>query len=392
VVAGEEQTTVADPTSIEEWLGELRRTEVASFVPADEASLAAHGLDGAPTATLTIHRTDDGGTDVVTLGESDADGVWVRRGDEPQLAQVALAVVDLLRAPAVRFRARTLIDRSRDDLASFTIVRADAPDRDETVHQEGSSWALEAPFAGRADGAAVGDVASALAPLDALRFVADQPAREHGLDRPRFILRASFDAPSDDEDEEAEDDHGHDHGEEEEEGSEEDAGPLDVSIRIGNATEGGAFAQLGDDPAVLVVPAALVQAIDEPLASRDALSVAAADITSISFRRGAVTHELVRVESGWQLDGAEAPGEPTIALLDRLGELRAIGAVRYGDAPIARPVLTLEIARREGAPTTLVVGPAEGEGEAAWHPVRGDAAVTYRVSAASLADILAYAP
>ena len=391
-----ESTGPADGSAIEEWLGELRRVEAASFEPATEESLAARELgDGETGLTLTLHRTDDGGTETVRLGATDDDGVWVRRGDEGQVAQYALTVVDLLAAPAIRFRARTLVPRSREDLASFTVIRAEDPGHDETVHKEGAVWTLETPFEGRADGAAVGDVVDALAPLSALRFVADGPSREHGLESPRFIVRASFDAASDDEeDEEAEDD-GHDHGspedEEDEEDDEDASAVLDITLKIGADTEGGAFAQFGDDPAVFVVADALVAAIDEPLVSRDALSVPASEIESITLRRGAESHVLQRTEAGWTYDGAPAPNEPTLAMLDRLAELRAVGAIRYDVTPLRAPALVLEIARREGAPVLISIGAATGEGDAAWHPVRTEpGTVTYRFSGASLAAIVGF--
>jgi hypothetical protein len=396
-----EAATPADPAAIEEWVADLRALSAASFEPFSEALASERGLgDGEARTTLTIHRSGEDDTEVLRLGGADDDGVWVRRGDEAQLAQFALAAVDLLSPSAVRFRSRALVTRSRDDLATFRVTRGGDAEHEETLHQEGSSWVIETPIEGRADGAAVGDLADAIAPLAALRFVADLPATEHGLEAPRFVLFASFDAPSaDDEAEEEEHDHGdeeaeHAEDEGEEAEREEAEGPLEITLRIGAATEGGAFAQLAGETAVFVVPQALIDALDEPFVSRDALSIAASEIQTLAFERTSGTHTLLRTEGGWQLDGADAPSEPTLAMLDALAGLRASGATSYAPAAIADAVLTLRITKRDGSAVTIEIGPASGEGDAASHAVRRtpDVPAGLRCAPSALERVLSYPP
>lgn len=399
LLQGETTVGPADPAAIAEWVAELREPSAASFVPFTDEAARAHGLeDGEAITTLTIHRTDDDHPEVVRLGASDDDGVWVRRGDEAQLAQYPLAIAELLTPPAIRFRSRTLVARGREDLASVVIERATDPGHTETLHQEGSAWVIETPAEARADAAAAGDLADALAPLSALRFVASAPSREHGLDAPRFVIRASFDAPSAEEEDGEEDEHDHDHGdgEEDEEADEdaEDEGPLEVVLRIGAATEGGAFAQLDGSSAVFVVAQSLVDAVDEPLLSRDVLSIAASEIASITFVRPIGNRVLSRTDAGWQLDGAAAASEPTLAMLDALAGLRASGVVRYGEPGAHASALTLRIEKRDGAVVTLSIGLAEGEGDAAFHVVwrEPDVPAGLRVPPSALAAILGYAP
>jgi hypothetical protein len=390
-----EAATPADPAAIEEWVADLRALTAASFEPFSESLAAEHGLaDGEARTTLTIHRSGEDETEVVRLGGADDDGVWVRRSDEAQLAQFALAAVDLLSPSAVRFRSRALVTRSRDDLATFRVTRGGDAEHEETLHQEGSSWVVETPVEGRADGAAVGDLADAFAPLSALRFIADVPATEHGLEAPRFVLFASFDAPSAEEDEEDEHDHGDEEAEREEEDSDEAEGPLELTLRIGAPTEGGAFAQLAGETAVFVVPQALIDALDEPFVSRDALSIAASEIQAIVFERAGGAHTLSRTEGGWQLDGAAAPSEPTLAMLDALAGLRASGATSYAPSAIADAALTLRITKRDGAEVTIEIGPASGEGEAAFHAVRRtpDVPAGLRCAPSALERVLSYPP
>ena len=89
---------------------------------------------------------------------------------------------------------------------------------------------------------------------------------------------------------------------------------------------------------------------------------------------------------------ASHTNEPTLAMLDRLAELRATGAERYDERPLRGAVLTMEITRREdGGAVTLTFGAPEGEGDDGWIPVTSDASpVVYRCSIGSVGAILGY--
>jgi N-acetylmuramic acid 6-phosphate (MurNAc-6-P) etherase len=142
------------------------------------------------------------------------------------------------------------------------------------------------------------------------------------------------------------------------------------------------------------LPQALIDALDEPFVSRDALSIAASEIQTIVFERAGGAHTLNRTDGGWQLDGAAAPSEPTLAMLDALAGLRASGATTYAPAAIAEAVLTLRITKRDGAEVTIEIGPASGEGEAASQPVRRtpDVPAGLRCAPSALERVLSYPP
>lgn len=391
VLVDGESETLADASAVEEWLGALRHETFTSLEPATDASIADRGLD-APRATLTLTRTDDGGTEVVTLGRED-DGVWARRGDEAQLVHFAIAVTELLTPTPLRFRARRLVDRSRESIDRVVIVRGSVEERAE---KDGSSWRVTAPIESNADGATLGDLTDALAPLEALRFVATSASREHGLDAPRFVLRVHF---SGEEAEEEDDEDGHDHGEEDDEEDEDEdeplgAEPLDLTLRIGAATEGGAFAQVEGEQTVFVVPQTLVDAALHPLVSHDVLAIAASDVAQLTIVHGADRHQLVSTGGAWVIDGAAAPTDATQALLDQLADLRALGTTSYGGS-IARPVATVEVVRHsaDSVVDRFTIGPREGTDDDAWHEVRREGIdVGFRVRAATVDVFLGYPP
>lgn len=392
--AGGPVERAADATAVEEWLGALRREELTSLEPATDDAIAARGLTRA-RATLTLTRTDDGGSEIVRLGGADDAGVWVRRGDEAQLTHYGSAVGELLVPTPVRFRARRLVDRQRDEIDRITVVRGGAEER---LEKDGSAWRVVAPFAAGADGATAGDVTDAFGPLEAVRFVAAAPAREHGLEAPRATVRVHYagGGASDD----AGEDDGHGHGGHDDDESDEEGGgrataardPLDVALRIGAPAEGGAFAQLEGEQTVFVVGQALVDAVLHPLVSRDVLAVAASDVASVTILHGAARHALVHADAGWTLDGSPAPADATQRLFDRLADLRAIGTTAYGGA-IARPVATVEVVRHTADSTMdrLTIGAREGSAADAWHEVRREGLdVGFRVRASVIDAFLAY--
>jgi hypothetical protein len=247
-----------------------------------------------------------------------------------------------------------------------------------------------------ADRVIVRDVARALATLTAVRFVADRAAPEHGLDRPRIVLTATFEGALPGEGE-GEDEHDHDHAHEEED--EDEGPPREIVLRIGASTEGGAFARLGDDPAVFVVPTELVEDLEGPLASRDLLATETSELESLAIVRGGERIELRREGDGWSAGQGPADPARTTLVLDRLASMRAIGTTGYGepsgDAGMGSPTLVLEVRRRGGSPEQydLRVGAPGAAGDDGWyHARRADLAIGYRLGAPVVRAFLDYQP
>lgn len=383
----------ADEEAIADWARALRETEALSFEPATDEALRARGLLS-PRATVTLHRADsERAPDVIRLGADDGDGVWVRRGEEPQIVRYPAAARELVATSSIRFRDRALVHDAEDSAQRLRIVRTaeGGASYEEIVQRDGPGWEVTAPIEVDADRIAVRDVVRAIASLSALRFVAAQAAPEHGLDRPRVQVTATFQGPMPSEDEGGEEEE-HDHGEPSGAGGPE----REVVLRIGGSAEGGAYARLGDDPAVFVIAQDLVDDLAGPLASRDLLATDASDLESLAIVRGAERIELRREGDHWS--AGEGPADParTTLVLDRLGSLRATGTTSYvlDERAFATPTLVLEVERRgsEGS-YQIVVGAAGEPGETGWyHARRSDLAVGYRLGATVVRSYLEYQP
>ena len=297
----------ADGGAIAEWLGALRDSRAVAF-EGIEGDAPGHGL-GAPAATLTIQRSDSDEDLVLRLGEVGADGAWVRRGEEPAVVRFEASVAELLAATPLRFRDRALVPEEAASAQAITVTSGGVDER--AVRGQGGTWQLLAPIAAEADRVVVRELARQVADLRAERFVAERPLAEHGLSAPTRTIAVRF----------------ADEGEE----------ARTVTLRIGAATEGGAFAQLEGDDAVFVVGQAALEALDDSLVSLDLLTVDTSEAQSIRIERGgAVVADLRREGTVWQTAaGAPAHAERTQALLERLSTLRANGVLRYADAPLS---------------------------------------------------------
>jgi hypothetical protein len=244
---------------------------------------------------------------------------------------------------------------------------------------------VSAPIDAPADRVAARDVISALVDLTAVRFVAERADPSHGLEDPRAVIRAELEVVPQD----AADDDGHDH-----EGAAEPAAqPVTLELRIGAATEGGAFAQLVGDDAVFVVGGALIEQGLAPLVSRDLLGAAASDVSSITIERPDGSRvALHREGDGWASATGPAAAEPTAQLLDRIAALRATATTRYGDEPLGANTTTVVIERRSGEPQSMTIRlAASPEGDTILAR-REDLDVGFRLPASFAQAIAGYAP
>ena len=376
-----EDERAADEQAVADLMSALRASEADRWAPASADELAARGL-AQPSATLTLHRSDSESHETILVGATDADGIWVRRGEEAQLAHYAAAAAAALASRAISFRARHLVDHDADDARSLRIVRGDAI---ETIERRDGAWRVTAPIDAPADRVAARDVISALVDLTVVRFVAERADPAHGLEDPRAVIRAELEVVPQD----AADDDGHDH-----EGEAEPAAqPVTLELRIGAATEGGAFAQLVGDDAVFVVGGALVEQGLAPLVSRDLLGVAASDVSGVTIERPDGSRvALHREGDGWASATGPAAAEPTAQLLDRIAALRATATTRYGDEPLGANTTTVVIERRSGEPQSMTIRlAASPEGDTVLAR-REDLDVGFRLPASFAQAIASYAP
>lgn len=395
IARGDDDAVAADQDAIADWMRALRAQEASAYEPATDAALRARGL-ATPRATITLHRSDADRRETLRLGSADADGVWVRRGEEPQIARFPLAAAELLAPSAIRFRERALVRENEPSLRRLRVARSGGAD--EIVERgSGGDWRVTEPVAVAADRVVARDVARALARLSALRFAAERAAPEHGLERPRIVVSARFEGFPPEAGADEEDDDGDDHAHE---GAEEPA-PREIVLRIGAATEDGAYARLGDDPAVVVIPRELVEDLEGPLASRDLLATDTGAVESLAIVRGGERIELRREGEGWTAGQGAADAARTTLVLDRLASMRAIGTTSYGAPPAAAgaasPTLVLEVQRRTGAPERYEIrvgapGAARADGTEWYHARRSDLPIGYQLGATVVRAFLDYQP
>ena len=379
----------ADAEALAEWMRGLRAAEATAFEPATESARLARGLV-APRAEVTLSRADGAQSETLTLGASDADGAWVRRGGDPQLTRFASTAEGLLLTTALRFRARVLNHDAEGSLRSLEVVRGQTTER---VERSGTEWRVTAPLEVLADRAVMRDAARQLASLAAVRFVAEGPIASHGLERPSMVVSARFEGPVAGEASDT------DPAADPSNGPTSTPGPRTVSLRIGASTEGGAFAQWGADAAVFIAPAELVDALVRPLASRDLLATDQADLEALVIEGAGQRIELRRDGDGWRAAPGSVEPTRTTSWIDRLASLRAQGVVSYGPAPaeagFEAPRLVLDVTRRRPEASTyrIEVGAASDSTPDAWYYARRtDLDIVLRVSGAFVRTMLGEPP
>lgn len=345
----------ADPEAFEEWIESLRETRALGTRPVDPGFT--------PTHTLTVHRTGTRADDVIRFALR-ADGVLARRGDDSVLLVFPRSLAERLVVSASQVRARGLLHADPSALRELTITRGAAV---ESIAIVGDQVRVVTPVEVAAEDARVAELASRLAGLEAVRFVAETPTPEFALDRPRLQVRFIL-------------------------------GDATHVLAIGADAGGGdAYARLDGTGPVFVVVAATVELVATPLASRQELASGVDEIESITIERAAVSVALERDGVHFTRAGAPFEDARAEAVLGAVAELRPDAVAGYGaarpDQGLARPSATIRIRRtaEAGEPRVVVlsIGASRGSGEdAVTYVRRADLPVVYEVPVEALAPLL----
>jgi len=169
------------------------------------------------------------------------------------------------------------------------------------------------------------------------------------------------------------------------------------TLRIGNDTLGGAYAQV-DTGAVFVVPEAFLADLRAPLAEQDLLLTPVDDIVGLNIVRGTTRRSLRREGTTWR-DGARTLEAAEVdsfvrPLLDGLASLR-VEPTSYTTTTIAAPRARITVERSAGEPrslTILVGAESTGDGPRTAAIAREGLNLAFRGDAALIAPLLGEAP
>jgi hypothetical protein len=214
----------------------------------------------------------------------------------------------------------------------FTKLSITRPDHTlEAVVRSKDGYELAEPWLGPADRIAVDQLVRLLSKLEALRFVADRALAEYGFAEPYRTVKLTYEA-----------------------GGQRREHTLVVAAVSG---EQGRYARLDADPAVFVIPNALVHALEEPLVSRTAAALPRARVTTLELVGNGKRVRVDKDAGGFTIAGT---GEAGLAraekLVQTLASLTATRAVSYGEAKpgdgFERP--TLKVTAKLTDPTAEV--------------------------------------
>ena len=353
-----------DEEALAEWVRAIKAHRAQSIVaPAGDDELRARGLAD-PAVRITLRGTEDR-VETVALGAVTDTEAYLRRDEEPAILVVGAAAAPDFRPSVARLRPRQLLEVAASAIDRLAIRRGATTER---LVRDGEGWALEAPLSLPADSAEARAVASALASLQAVRFVADQPLAEHGLATPQVDLSFAV-----------------------EEGGE----TRERRLRIGRSTSEGSYARLDDEAAVFLVSPDLVRRLQGPLVPRDLLATSRYEVAELTFSEGSRTLRVRNDNGAWTTDDGPLRDEIADAFFGALDHLRAAGTSAYGPPTAADgftpPRATVHVVREEGAPEPreydILIGAASGEDDRV-HVRRGDLEVGFLLREPTVESLL----
>ncbi len=320
--------------------------------------LAALGLQP-PRGTLTVRSAAESEHDVVeervALGRVDATGrLAVRR-------EVDGVVLELSRDEARAFTPDAALVRSRSLLpfrpAEVTRVELSGQQgRQVLEHRAGGESLLLQPKGYAVDAAGAQELIEALAGLNAERWVADEDDGSFGLQRAPLSVTVSV--------------------------GDADAGSKTYELRVGDASLSGSYGSLRGEPGVFLLARRTVALLDTLLIDRSVFSVPAEQLQGVTLSAGPRRLRLVRSGDGFSAVASELPSSRIGPLVDALLTLRAEAALHLGaarpDEGFGKPLLEVELSRRDGGKLRFEVGAGDTWRELAIHYARVDGiAATY---------------
>jgi hypothetical protein len=283
--------------------------EPLADVPA-AGELAKLGLSP-PAGEVTFKSNAEQGDklkeETVLLGQPRPDGTtYVRRMQDGAVLSLPRDALTPLTPDGTLVRSRQLLQFDDRRLERIQIV-AQGKEQSLTKNPTGG-YLLETPTGFTADANLVSDLVDALASLTTDRWASDTNEGHFGLTPPKFEVRLTL-SPS-------------------------DGGAEVRTLRVGDATSGGAFATLDGTEGVFVLPKRVLELLDTPLVDRSVFVIDPAITRSIRLEAKGVSITLERQSGGFVETGAQPrlSKAQVTQIVEALGDMRAEAAVHVGAA------------------------------------------------------------
>ncbi|HEX7476562.1 MAG TPA: DUF4340 domain-containing protein [Polyangiales bacterium] len=312
----------ADAGAVADWFKALRSVSALRFAPGAAGALDV-GL-GTPSVVVRFERAKENSSYELRLGRADVGEVAATRQDDHTVVWFPPRLSELLSTSVARFRKLRMLEEPQAELARLSLTTASGSA--ETVTKDSAGYHLHGPVAIDCERTTIDEIARLFSALEAVRYVADAPRAEHGLQHPQWLLTVSY-------------------------ASAKPPGAARThTLKIGAAADGGRYAQLDADPAVFVVAQILVDQIKEPLVSRSALATPIEQLRALTIERAGSKLQVQHSGEGVAFDVVGTPsGEPARAekLARTLATLRASSVEAYGkpatDQGFDRPQARIEV-------------------------------------------------
>lgn len=300
----------------------------ASRIVAD-ADLKALGLlppRATATATKAVETNDEpGAVEVVELGAVKGNFVYARRQTDGAVLELGRDVARALEPNQMALKSRRITEIP---LARVRKVGVEAGDfRQAFARTAAGSWKLESPSGFDVDAATAVDIAEALGSLTADKWIADNDDGSFGFAKPRaiYVLEAAADGES---------------------GNVET-----IRILVGAPAAGGYFAKREGQAGVFVLPKPVARRAESYAIDRAYFLIVPSELRKVMLRSGGKTITLQRAGDRFVADGDTTLSPERIArIVDKLGELRALGASKLGtprkEEGFDKPQLEIEIERQ----------------------------------------------
>jgi hypothetical protein len=280
--------------------------------PPPTGELAKLGL-APPAGEVTFKSNAEQGSKLkeekVLLGHPRPDGTtYVRRAQDGAVLALPREALSPLTPDGTLVRSRQILQFDDRRLERIQIV-AKGKEQSLTKNPTGG-YLLEAPAGFTADANLVSDLVDALASLTTDRWASDTNDGHFGLTPPKFEVRLTLSASG-------------------------GGGGTEVrTLRVGDATSGGAYATLDGTQGVFVLPKRLLELLDTPLIDRSVFVIDPAITRSIRLEAKGVIITLEKQGGGF----VETSPQPQLSkaqvaqIVEALNDMRAEAAVHVGAA------------------------------------------------------------